>query len=263
MRRISLIWLALLCASQLFGLQKMEVFELQNRDAESLVPVIASALGPESRVTADPRTNSLIVSYPAEMKENLHTIINQLDRAEPNIVVEVTTLDVETAFLTQLGITGRNGLSANDYELILPLLVQSEQAKLGGQQRVVTKNNLPAQISIRTPPVRQPSGKPPISFGRYLFVTPRSMGDEIELKLTQGSPSLAGDHDRGHSSIVATSMIPDGGALMFSYNEEAVVNSQAAITLIPLGVGKSKERALQHIVLLHAKTEDYKDAEKE
>ncbi|WP_309395908.1 secretin N-terminal domain-containing protein [Cerasicoccus maritimus] len=256
--RIPLILLVLLGPGMAFAATKMEVFELQNRDAESLVPVIASALGPESRVTADPRTNSLIVSYPAEMKENLHTIMQQLDRAEPNIVVEVTTLDVETAYLVQLGISGRNGLSPKDYQLVLPLLIESKQAVLGSQQRVVTKNNLPAQISLQSGPSYTAPDKPRRSATNYVNVTPRSQGDNIELKLAHASASLVGGKGQGQGSIFATSTIPDGGALMFTFNESEDARRQAAIPIIPLGLERSGQRAMQRIVLLHAQTDDYK-----
>lgn len=261
MRRIPLIWLALFCAGQLFGLQKMEVFALQNRDAESLVPVIASALGPEARVTADTRTNSLIVSYPAEMKENLHTIINQLDRAEPNITVEVTTVDVETAFLVKLGIAGRNGLSPNDYDRLLPLLVGSSQAELAGQQSVITKNNLPARIALQSQPAYFDPNRPRPPAVTQMSVIPRLMGNEIELKLAHTSPSLAGENRTGQGSVFATSMIPDGGALLFTFNQEESQSRQAFIPIIPLGLGQSKERSMQRLVLLHAETTDYKEAE--
>jgi len=248
----------LLAANVMHARQKLEVFELQNRDAQSLVPVIASSLGPEARVTADPRTNSLIVSYPEEMQENLRAVINQLDRAEPNIEVEVLTLEVKTAWLQQLGLTARSSLSAEVYEGLLPLLVQDDRASLVGRQSVSTRANLPAYISL----ISGVGGAHGPSHGQLqpksrtsLAVIPRTMGeDDIELKFAHVSPNLDGPN--GVGQIFSTVMIPNNGAQLFIFNQENNVDRQVNTPIIPLGIKSKLNEEWRRVVLIAAKVAD-------
>lgn len=244
---------SLILAVSLTARQKLEVFELQNRDAESLVPVIASALGPEARVTADVRTNSLLVSYPEEMQDNLRAIIRQLDQGEPNIEVEVTTFDIETALIEQLGLTARSGLGPDEYAALLPLLMEDRRATLAGRQSVATRANLPARISLSTlsteaPGQAEPQRNPPTA----LAVIPRTLGDEmIELKFAHISPALAGES--GVGSVFSTIILRKGGAQLFRTNREYSLESGAQIPILPLGIKRSFDGVYERVIIMSAK----------
>lgn len=253
MRVISILLWSLLLAQGLFAKQKLEVFTLQNRDAESLVPVIASALGPEARVTADTRSNSLIVSYPEELGDNLRTIIAQLDQAEPNIGIEVVTVDVTTAWLERAGLTIRSDLSPGDYQSLLPLLVESKEATLVGRQSVVTRNNEPVQIILEVEHnVHRDNHHSVPEIGTVLFATPRIMGeDAIEVRLAHRSPTLG--EPRAAGEITTTVTIPSGGAQVFEFNKELSYNQQVNIPIIPIGLQNNTDKSQKRLVFLSAK----------
>ncbi|MBK1857810.1 secretin N-terminal domain-containing protein [Cerasicoccus arenae] len=257
-----LILLALLWQNILLAAQKSEVFTLENRDAASLVPVIGSTFGPDVRVTADVRTNSLIISYPEEMQGNVRTVVAQLDLQEPNIVIEVVTFEVKSEWMERLGLTVRNSLNSQDYASLLPLLIESEHAILAGRQRVVVRNNTPAQISLQTQRVihhqEDASYSPRVM---VMAVIPRLLGkDIIEVKLAHVASSLAGDDASGVTRVFSTVSITNGGAQVFTFNESKSQSMQMEIPIFPLGIRQSNTRSMERVVFLNAKTIDYKDS---
>lgn len=259
MRSFFYIFIGLLWANCLIAGQKLEVFELQNRDAESLVPVIASTLGPEARVTADPRTNSLLVSYPEEMQENLRAIIAQLDQIEPNIEVETVTFDVEIAYLEKLGLTARSGLRPEDYATVLPLLIEDRRATLVGRQSVTTRGNQPARLSLYSAPaIHSEKGANELRRrATTLAVIPREMADNIiELKFAHLSPALGEGGDPGIGHVFSAVMIENGGAQLFRTNQDFSLGRQAAIPIFPLGVEQHYQNKQQRVLVISAKVVD-------
>ncbi len=65
------------------------VVPLRHRAAAELVPLVEASLGEESRVVADPATNSLVLFAPAAEAEALRRLVERLDRPRHSVVVRV------------------------------------------------------------------------------------------------------------------------------------------------------------------------------
>ncbi|MGE9297225.1 MAG: secretin N-terminal domain-containing protein [Puniceicoccales bacterium] len=267
MKRYVVLFFALIFAGFIQAEMKMEIFELQNRDAASLVPVIANVVGPEGRVSADERTNSLLVSYPAGLDSNLRKIITTLDRAEPNITVELVSFEAKSAWINHLGLTGRASLTAEEYASLLPLLTTSKDVTSRQTQTVTTKNNVPAQLLTSS----QRRGQHYDGYRHYpepieqqwLYVTPQARQNGlIEVQLSSGSPSVATRH--ATSQIYTTVIVEDGGALVVGgLRQSGSSSTKTQVPLIPLGVESAREGEYEQMAFLRVSTTNSKPAENE
>jgi len=255
--RLLAILITIFTANAVWAANKLEVFTLENRDAGSLVPVISSVVGSEGRVSVDERTNSLIVSYPEEMEANLRSVIATLDRAEPNIRVELISFEAKTSWINQLGLTGRTRLSAKEYQSLLPLLTRSENVSVEQRHQVTTKNNVPARLASYTPGVVRGGPEhavitPPQE--EWLVVTPQVRTNGlIEVQLGSASPSAQGP--AAMSRIFTTAVVDDGGALVVGGQSQSSSSSaQDQVPLIPFGVEKSGDTDFSRMTFLHVAT---------
>ncbi|MEO0794617.1 MAG: secretin N-terminal domain-containing protein [Verrucomicrobiota bacterium] len=260
MRSFIIFLLSVTIASLVHAEQKIDVFPLENREASSLVSVIGSVIGPEGRVSVDDRTNSLIVSYPAEKEADLRRIIAQLDQADPNIELELVTIEASSEVFNHLGLTGRTHFGANAYASLLPLLTENRDAKVERSQRITTRNNTPANLTLATGPAapvyRDHHGyrAPQV---QYLEVLPRLLADNnIEVKLAAGSPTL----DRGHNSrseVFTTVLVENGGAIAVAgHNSSSSSSSKAQVPIIPFGLESNKSGNTERVVLLHVRKQN-------
>ncbi|HEY8156987.1 MAG TPA: secretin N-terminal domain-containing protein [Myxococcota bacterium] len=88
-RRLALLTLALAVALPASGAPQAEVYRVQHRSAEELLPYAEAALGNEGRVVVDPGSNSLVLicERPALLRSALALLAAQ-DRALRTVVLE-------------------------------------------------------------------------------------------------------------------------------------------------------------------------------
>src|SRR5207245_2697999 len=94
------------------GDQDVEIFPLQNAAAGEIVRVInalyqgqaAAEAGLATKVVADERSNSVVISAPPKIMRSIMGIIDKLDIRRPQVLVEAVIADVDVTRNAELGV---------------------------------------------------------------------------------------------------------------------------------------------------------------
>lgn len=165
-------------------------------------------------VTADPRTNSILIRDAGTKYAYYKKLIDQLDTPQPMIEVEAMLVEVSQSALNQLGL--EFGLSTNhllydfpgsgvgkssvlqqgvtsivdpvQFIARLKALSADENAKVLARPTIVTQDNVPAYIDLSQTLYLQIAGERvanvvPITAGSLLQVTPRVVNDNNDEKI--------------------------------------------------------------------------------
>jgi type IV pilus assembly protein PilQ len=102
--------------------------------AEDLTKLLtATALSQRGSIQTDPRTNTIIINDLAERLERASTLLNTLDRPEPQVEIEARIVQTTREFARRLGVQwGFNGRASPDLGNTLPLTFPN-QINVGGR----------------------------------------------------------------------------------------------------------------------------------
>jgi type IV pilus assembly protein PilQ len=102
--------------------------------AEDLTKLLtATALSQRGSIQTDPRTNTIIINDLAERLERASTLLNTLDRPEPQVEIEARIVQTTREFARRLGVQwGFNGRASPDLANTLPLSFPN-QINVGGR----------------------------------------------------------------------------------------------------------------------------------
>jgi type IV pilus assembly protein PilQ len=102
--------------------------------AEDLTKLLtATALSQRGSIQTDPRTNTIIINDLAERLERASTLLNTLDRPEPQVEIEARIVQTTREFARRLGVQwGFNGRASPDLGNTLPLAFPN-QVNVGGR----------------------------------------------------------------------------------------------------------------------------------
>jgi len=84
-----LLWLLAIVATAGPASSEAEVYNVENRPAAELLPVVTSALGEGASATVDAATNSIVMVGPESSLASARTLLEQLDVARASVLVRV------------------------------------------------------------------------------------------------------------------------------------------------------------------------------
>ncbi len=124
-------------AQALAGVLQTRTFTLSYARADQIQPLItATVLSQRGSITADVRTNTLIVTDLAERLGRAQDLITTLDRPEPQVEIEARIVQTNRDFARELGVQwGFTGRATNELGNTLPLAFPN-QAQVGGRTGV-------------------------------------------------------------------------------------------------------------------------------
>jgi type II secretory pathway component GspD/PulD (secretin) len=104
--------------------EKTVIFKIQFRDASELLPIIRDMISREGKVSADIRTNSIILSDNAESIEYIRDFIDRLDKPLKQIKIRVKVQELSSADNSSMRARGR--ISGRNWE------AKTHEQKQGG-----------------------------------------------------------------------------------------------------------------------------------
>lgn len=180
--------------------QEMKVYELQNRDAASLVNVAQQMVGITGRVSVDKPSNSLIVLATPDQQRQLQQVIDQLDGVSRQVSMTVYVTEVSSSFEKEYGLRSSGQIVLDDpqFSVVLDMLDRRQGGEITNFLTATTMSNTPAYLQISSDqfvPLEQdtdgPSAVERVPVGDFLEVLPRVNGDgSIEVSLTPDRKSV-------------------------------------------------------------------------
>jgi len=243
-----------------------EIIQVRYRNAQELVSIASPMLGPAGRISADARTNMLIVVGTPEAIERIAGLVQQLDRPPVPLRIDVRFGQRRSAAETTAAAEGR--LSGDGWEVStgddaqdgVRIRVQDRTRREDKTARVsvTTVSGRPAYIRYgsevpyrerQAGVCRRYGGCPTaVTFHRVetgFWVTPRLAGDRIDLTIDPQIADLASGR-QVRFAAASTHLVVDGGRwVQIGGGDE---RTGAALTEI-LGVADGEKTAAFSIFL--------------
>ncbi len=215
-----LVWLTFSAVAPAQQAQEMQVYELQNRDAASLVNVAQQMVGATGRVSVDTQSNALIVLATPAQQEQLQIVIEQLDGVSRQVSMTVYVTEVSESFVQEYGLRSSGSIVLDDpqFSVVLDLLDRKQGGKITNSLTATTMSNRPAYLQISSDKFTttpQGSGGPEaverVPVGEFLEVLPRVNGDgSIQVALTPTVTRVGADDDVIKRTATTNVVVQDG-----------------------------------------------------
>lgn len=250
---------------------EMKVYQLQNRDAQSLVSVAQSMVSPNGRVSVDAESNALIVLATEQQQQQLANVIGQLDQASKQVTMTVYVAEVSDSLEKQFGLRTNGQIVLNNvqFNAVLDLLDRREGGEIKNFMTATTMSNRPAYLQVSSDkfiPMAQrtnPWGGEKtyyerVPVGEFLEVLPRVNADgTIQVSLTP-TVSRSGNSDEVVKRTATTNVtVPDGGTI--AIGGSATVqdsNSQQNVPLLGIPIGSGERASSQRVMMFLTATTD-------
>jgi hypothetical protein len=208
-----------------------EIIQVRYRTVQELVPIVSPLLGPAGRISADPRTNSLIVIDTAEAIDRIARLVQQLD--QPPVALRIDVRFGRRQSANEQTASAEGSLSGDGWQvssgdgeedgLHVRLQDRSRRQDQTARVSVSTVSGSPAYIRYGTeiPYLQRAAGvcrryggcPPTVAFYRVetgFWVTPRIAGDRIDLVIVPQVADLAsGQRVRFAAASVHQAVYPD------------------------------------------------------
>ncbi|MFQ5952503.1 MAG: type II secretion system protein GspD [Candidatus Omnitrophota bacterium] len=206
---------------------EVEIFEIKNREAKSLLPAVEHVISKEGKVTVDTGTDSIIVvDYPSNL-EKISEILNVLDVPQKQVEVRIRVVDATSQFLGKIGmITGQAIIPPDKFNEILYLVSKSKDVNISSEMMVRTMSGRPATLHLAQEEVLwgaviTPESKivtvAPIATraaGRFLEVLPKVNNDNtITVTLRPTVSEFQEDRSIFERSVLTQVIIESGDTL--------------------------------------------------
>lgn len=259
-RRFLLLLVAAILAALPAGSVAMEsrVLEIHYRSAEEMLSVASALLTPAGRISADARTNSLIVVDTPDAIQRIAGVVQRLDRAP--VVLRIDVRFGRARSVHKQGATAEGRLSGNGWQVSTGKTTEDGvQVQVRDKTRtesrrtsfsVTTLSGSPAYVIVGTEiPYRQQragicrryGGCPPtVEFHRVetgFWVTPLLAGDRIDLEIVPQIADIASGRQVRFAAASTHVAVRPGHWTEISGGDNAETNALAEI----LGVAGTRE----------------------
>jgi len=151
-----LLFVSRICAA---AQTQAKVFNLNYASADALAEIVKKLIGPDGKISSDPRANILIVvDYPENLAK-IEQIVKQLDTRIEQVAIEAAVIETSTQTLKDLGFRwgrsgsvvfykGSSGIPSKDFQVVFNALDSNSQTNISSHSRVLTQERRPAKIEV-------------------------------------------------------------------------------------------------------------------